>query len=213
MTYKRKDTLYQRAKREGYRSRAAYKLLELQRRTRLLRRGDAVVDLGAWPGGWLQVAAEIVGPTGRVLGIDLAEIEALSASQVSTLRADVTDAALPAQALSLLGREADAVLVDLAPKLTGVAPRDEARAAELADAAVRFAGAVLRTGGTVVLKTFGGAGAEAIRSTLQRGFAKVRMLALEATRRESSERYLVGTGFGGRSPAIEERLAPEHGRE
>ncbi len=197
MSYQRKDALYQRAKREGYRSRAAYKLQELQRRARVIRRGDAVVDLGAWPGGWLQVAAEIVGPAGRVLGVDVAEIEPLPAVQVSLLRADVTDPTLPREALALLGRRADAVLADLAPKLTGVAPRDEARAAELADAAVRFAIAVLRPGGTMVLKTFGGAGAEMTRTALQGMFGTVRMLALGATRRGSSELYLVATEFRG----------------
>src|SRR5262245_21603313 len=132
--YERKDALYQRAKREGYRSRAAYKLLELQKRARLLRRGQAVVDLGAWPGGWLQVAAELVGPTGKVVGIDLAAIDALPSPQVTVVQCDVTAPECIAQVQVALGRSADVVLSDLAPKLTGIAPRDAARSAELADA-------------------------------------------------------------------------------
>ena len=93
--YDRKDALHQRAKREGYRSRAAYKLLELQRRARMLRRGDAVVDLGAWPGGWLQVAAELVGPSGRVVGVDVVAIEPFADPRVLVLQADVTDPGCP----------------------------------------------------------------------------------------------------------------------
>src|SRR5690349_19022392 len=125
--YDRKDALHQRAKREGYRSRAAYKLLELQKRTRLLRRGQCVVDLGAWPGGWLQVAAEIVGNSGRVVGIDLATIEPLAAPQVTILHGDVTDPDSVALVVETLGRKADVILSDLAPKLTGIGPRDAAQ--------------------------------------------------------------------------------------
>src|SRR5882672_5264576 len=89
--YDRKDALHQRAKREGYRSRAAYKLLELQKRARMLRRGQAVVDLGAWPGGWLQVAAELVGPSGRGVGVDVATIAPLPQPHVVIVQGDVTD--------------------------------------------------------------------------------------------------------------------------
>jgi len=193
--YERKDALYQRAKREGYRSRAAYKLLELQRRTHILRRGDAVVDLGAWPGGWLQVAAEHVGPRGLVLGIDVATIEPLPLPEVRVLQADVADETLPVRALEVLGRPADVVLSDLAPKLTGVAPRDQAEAAALAEHALRFAAATLRLGGALVLKTFGGAEAEATRSALRRSYERVRLVALASTRKGSSELYLVATGY------------------
>ncbi len=195
--YERKDARYRQAKREGYRSRAAYKLLELERRARLFRRGHAVIDLGAWPGGWLQVAAELVGPTGRVLGVDVAPIDPLPPAQISVLRADVADPDLPARAFSLLERPADVVLSDLAPKLTGIAPRDEARAAELAGHASRIAAATLRPGGTFVLKTFGGADAEEARKTLVPAYAEVRRIGLAATRKGSSELYLVATGFRG----------------
>src|SRR5512141_1040556 len=125
--YDRKDALHRRAKREGYRSRAAYKLLELQKRTRLLKRGQVVVDLGAWPGGWLQVAAEIVGTSGRVVGIDAAPIDPLAVPQVTVLRDDVTDPSCGPRLVEVLGRPADVVLSDLAPKLTGIAPRDAAQ--------------------------------------------------------------------------------------
>jgi len=195
--YDRKDALHQRAKREGYRSRAAYKLLELQRRVRVLRPGFAVVDLGAWPGGWLQVAAEVVGARGRVVGVDVAPIDPLPAPQVVTLRADVADAGLPAELRAALGRPADVVLCDLAAKLSGVAPRDAARAAELGGRALAIAAAVLRPGGSLVLKTFGGTEGEELRTALRAAYASVRMLALGATRKGSAERYLVAVGFHG----------------
>jgi 23S rRNA (uridine2552-2'-O)-methyltransferase len=203
--YERKDAHYRQAKREGYRSRAAYKLLELQRRTRLLRRGDAVIDLGAWPGSWLQVAADLVGPSGRVLGIDLRPIERLPAAQVATLAADVADADLPARALAVLERPADAVLSDLAPKLTGIEARDATRAAELAEHALRFAAATLRPGGSLAVKTFGGAEAEATRAALRATCASVRLVGLEATRRGSSELYLVATGYRAKALASRDR--------
>lgn len=193
--YDRKDALYQRAKREGYRSRAAYKLLELQKRARLLRRGQAVVDLGAWPGGWLQVAAELVGPTGKVVGIDLAAIDALPAPHVTIVQCDVTSAECIARVQEALRRSADVVLSDLAPKLTGIAPRDAARSSELAEATRAVAEAILGVGGTLVMKTLGGQEGEATRTALRAAFTSVRQMGLDATRKGSSELYLVATGF------------------
>jgi 23S rRNA (uridine2552-2'-O)-methyltransferase len=193
--YERKDALYRRAKQEGFRSRAAYKLKELQRRARVVRRGDAVIDLGAWPGGWLQVLAELTGPAGHVLGVDLVAIQPLPDTQVTLLTGDVADPALPARALELLGRRADVVLSDLAPKLTGIAPRDAARTAELTTHAHRFAAATLRDGGTLVMKTFGGAEGDAVAAELRRSFSTLRRVGLAATRRGSSELYLVAAGF------------------
>jgi 23S rRNA (uridine2552-2'-O)-methyltransferase len=195
--YERKDALYRRAKRAGYRSRAAYKLLELQRRTRLIRPGDAVIDLGAWPGGWLQVATELAGVRGRVVGIDVTPIEPLASPAVVLLHADVADPDLPERALAALGRRADVVLADLAPKLTGVAPRDAVRAGELAEHALRLAAATLRPGGALVLKTFGGAGATEARAALGKAYASVRLIGLSATRKGSSELYVVATGYRG----------------
>jgi len=196
--YERKDALYRRAKREGYRSRAAYKLLELQRRTRLLKRGDVVIDLGAWPGGWLQVAAELVGPEGRVLGIDLVPIDALPLAQVALLCADVAEPDLPVRALGLLGRRADAVLSDLAPKLSGVAPRDQARSVELVENVLRMAAATLRTGGALVIKMLGATETASARAALRATCNSVRLIGLDATRKGSSELYLVALGYRAR---------------
>lgn len=192
--YDRKDPLHQRAKREGYRSRAAYKLLELQKRARVLRRGQAVVDLGAWPGGWLQVAADLVGPSGRVVGIDRAAIEPLPDPHVTLLTGDVGDPDCIERLRTALGRRADVVLSDLAPKLTGIGPRDEAAFAALATATREIAIALLAPGGTLVAKTLGGREGEEARAALRPLFASVRQLGLDSTRKGSSELYLVATG-------------------
>lgn len=193
--YERKDALHQRAKREGYRSRAAYKLLELQKRTRLLKRGQVILDLGAWPGGWLQVAADIVGPSGRVIGVDAAAIDPLPVPHVTVLRDDVTAAGCESRLLAALPRRADVVLSDLAPKLTGIGPRDAAQSEVLAEATRRIARAVLRPGGTLVTKTLGGPEGEAARAELRKIFGTVRQLGLDSTRKGSSELYLVATDF------------------
>lgn len=197
MAYEPKDALYKRAKSEGFRSRAAYKLSELQRRLRLIRGGDAVVDLGAWPGGWLQVAADLVGARGRVVGIDVTPLDPLSDARIVVLEADACDPELPARVRELLGRPADVVLSDMAPKLTGIAPRDTARAAELLEAGHAFAAATLRPGGTFVTKTFGGAEMEVARAALRTAFGRVRLVGLEATRKGSSELYLVAADYRG----------------
>lgn len=193
--YERKDALHQRAKREGYRSRAAYKLLELQKRTRALRRGDVVVDLGAWPGGWLQVAADLVGATGRVIGIDVASIDPLPAANVTVATDDVTDPACGDRIVALLDAPADVVLSDLAPKLTGIGPRDAAASERLAEATRAIVARVLRSGGTLVTKTLGGREGELAKAELKKLFRDVRQLGLESTRKGSSELYLYATGF------------------
>ena len=197
MAYDRKDSFYERAKREGYRSRAAFKLDEIQKRTRVLARGQRVVDLGAWPGGWLQVIAEHVGGKGRVVGVDRVAIDPLPNRTIRLLCADVTDPELPEHILAQLGGPADVVLSDLAPKLTGIAPRDEAAAAELAECTLRVAAACSKPGSAIVLKTFGGSGAEETRAALATSHRKVRRIGLAATRKGSSELYLVATGFRG----------------
>jgi|SRR5688572_20480426 len=195
--YDRKDALHQRAKREGYRSRAAYKLLELQRRARVLRRGNVVVDLGAWPGGWLQVAADLVGPSGRVIGVDVAAIDPLPAANVMLMRDDVTDPACAERIAAAAAGHVDVLLSDLAPKLTGIGPRDAARTEELATATRAIASRILGKGGIMVTKTLGGREGEAARAALKALFAEVRQVGLDATRKGSSELYLIASGFRG----------------
>ncbi len=195
--YKRQDTFYTRAKAAGYRSRAAFKLLELARRGRLLRRGDRVLDLGAWPGGWLQVAAELVGPTGLVVGIDLRPIVPIALEQVRVLVGDVSDATVQKQILQTCGGKVDVVLSDLAPKLSGVRSRDEAQAEALADSVLHLLEAVLKPGGTLLMKMFTGESMPQQLRRLRERFSNVRSTRPEATRRGSSEMYVIAVGFHG----------------
>lgn len=197
MTYRRKDSFHRRAQAEGYRARSAYKLLDLDRSFRLLRRGDRVVDLGAWPGGWLQVAADRVGPEGRVVGVDVATLEPLPAAHVALLAADVRAEDTAELIRTRLDRPADVVLSDLAPKLSGVAATDEARQGELASAVLSMLPRVLRRGGRLLMKLFMSPACEGMLADVRGRFAETRTTRPEATRRGSAELYVVGLGYRG----------------
>ena len=193
--YKRKDAFYKKAKQAGYRSRAAYKLLELSHSFGLLRPGQRVIDLGAWPGGWLQVAAELVGPRGRVIGIDLVPIDPLKTDNVTLVQGDATDPDQQRRLLSLLDGPADILLSDMAPKLSGVRERDEAQAQELSRAAVGCTTRLLRPGGSLLLKAFMDSGYPALLAALRAGFATVKTTKPQATRKGSAETYIIASGF------------------
>ena len=196
-TYQRKDHFHQRAKREGFRSRAAYKLLEIQQAHGLLRSGDRVVDLGCWPGSWMQVAASEVGPRGHVVGIDLQEIDPpLNIANAIALCGDLGDASSREEILAGLGgAAADIVLSDAAPKLTGVRPTDRAREEALLQAIEAMLSAVLRPGGTLLLKVLDGPEAQAATKRLRARFESGRILKPRASRRGTSERYLLARRF------------------
>jgi 23S rRNA (uridine2552-2'-O)-methyltransferase len=196
MKSERKDAFHQRAKREGYRSRAAYKLDEFQRDHQLLRPGDRVVDLGCWPGGWLQVAAEAVGPSGRVVGVDLAAIAPpIPYETVIAFRADLVEPGVAARILDALGGPADAVLSDAAPKLTGIRATDRAHEEALLEAIEALLPPLLRPGGTLVAKLLEGPEAQSIAKRLQERFASARITKSQATRKGSSEKYLIARNF------------------
>jgi len=189
------DPYVRRAKAQGYRSRAAYKLLELDAKDRLLHAGARVADLGAAPGGWAQVAAQKVGPCGRVVAIDKLEIAPISG--VSVLRGDVREpAALGAVRVALDGK-ADLVLSDLSPNLSGVAGVDQARAAELASLAIRFALKVLKPSGVLVVKMFQGEAFDGVLAAAKRAFDAVTVRKPGASRGESRETYLLAKGLKG----------------
>jgi len=197
MTYRPKDSYHRRARAAGYRARSAYKLIELADRFRLLRRGDHVVDLGAWPGGWLQVAVERIGADGRAVGVDVVPIDPLPAANVDSISGDVRDPAVVRAVRERLGRAADVVLSDLAPKLTGVAATDEARQSELGTAVLAALPDLLRPHGRLVMKVFMGPDQPALLARLQTLFDEVRTTRAEATRRGSAELYAVCTGYRG----------------
>jgi len=189
------DPYVAEAKARGYRSRAAFKLIELDDAARLIGRGARAIDLGCAPGGWLQVLGER--GAGQVVGIDLLSVEPLASATI--LKGDFTDPACQAQLAELVGGLADLVLSDMAPNTTGHRQTDHIRIIGLIEAAAEFALSVLKPGGALVAKAFqGGETAEAI-AHLKRHFDRVRPLKPKASRAESAEVYLVATGFRGSS--------------
>jgi len=187
----RKDEYYNRAKQEGYRSRAAYKLKQLDAAADLIDDGDTVVDLGAAPGGWLQVASELAGEGGLVVGVDRQRIDPLEG--VETVRGDVTEEATRERVRDLVGEGgADAVLSDMAPNVTGEYGLDHARSVHLARQAFETARDVLAPGGDFLVKVFDGPDAETFREDLSGEFEYVRAVHPDASRESSSETYLVG---------------------
>jgi 23S rRNA (uridine2552-2'-O)-methyltransferase len=195
MAYKPQDSYYKKAKQEGYRSRAAYKLLELQQRYRLLKPGDNVIDLGAAPGGWLQVAAKLVGPQGKVVGVDLQAIQALPERNVILLMGDITAAEIQAQIKQLIGGPAHCVLSDLAPKLSGIRDADTARCLELNRTALAVAVELLRPNGSLLVKSFVSNDLQLFTAELKQYFGAVQRTKPEATRHGSSEFYFLASGF------------------
>ena len=195
MSYNPRDRYYKKAKHEGYRSRAAYKLLELQQRYRLLRPGDKVVDLGAAPGGWLQVAAKVVGQKGKVIGIDLQEMRPFSDGQIVLVHGDINAGEIQSKITELLGGMADTVISDMAPKLSGVRDADIARAVELNRLALAVAVRLLRPGGSLLIKSFMSNELHQLTAELKKEFSDVQRTKPEATRQGSSEFYFVAKGF------------------
>jgi 23S rRNA (uridine2552-2'-O)-methyltransferase len=183
------DGYVHKAKEQGYRSRAAFKLLDIDARDRLLRPGSRIVDLGGAPGGWSQVAARSSGPGGRVVAIDLLRIEPISG--VVIIQGDFLSAAAREQVAAALGGKADLVLSDLSPNLSGIAAADQARMTELVEQAAIFASATLAPKGAFVCKMFHGAAFDAIVADLKRRFFSVAVRKPAASRGESKETYVV----------------------
>jgi len=184
------DRWVQRARAEGYRSRASFKLLEIQRRDRLIRPGQTVVDLGAAPGGWSQVAAELVGERGLVLATDLLPMDSLAG--VSVIQGDFTEEAVYRALLERLGgRRVDLVLSDMAPNLSGMNAIDQPRSMYLVELAVEFAGQVLGPEGGLVVKAFQGEGFDAMLRQLRGDYHQVWVRKPAASRDRSREQYLV----------------------
>jgi len=184
---------------QGYRSRAAYKLLEIDARDHLLKPGQIVVDLGCAPGGWCQVAAERLRGQGRIIGIDLLDMTGLN--HVTFLRGDFTEQATLAELETALhGRHADLVLSDMAPNISGVASADQARAYLLAELALEFAAQWLQPDGVFLVKVFQGAGFEAYVRQLRTLFRTVATRKPKASRDSSREVYLLARGLKAGAP-------------
>jgi 23S rRNA (uridine2552-2'-O)-methyltransferase len=184
------DPYVRKANAQGYRSRAAFKLLEIDSREKLFRPGMMVVDLGAAPGSWSQVAAQAVKPGGRVIAVDILELVPISG--VSIVRGDFRDDSVLA---ALGGARADVVVSDLSPNLSGIPNVDQARSAELVLGAVDFCRKALKADGAFLTKTFQGERFDEVMAELKQSFLKAKVLKPSASRGESSETYMVARGL------------------
>ena len=194
------DPYVAQAKRDGWRSRAAYKLIEMDDKYRFLKSGLTVVDLGAAPGGWSQVAAKRVGSVegkGRVIAIDLLEMPEIVG--VTFAQLDFLDADAPDKLIAMMNGRADVVLSDMAANTTGHRKTDQLRIVGLVETAAAFAADVLRPGGTFIAKVFQSGADADLLAQLKRDFATVRHVKPSASRQDSSERYVLATGFRGGS--------------
>jgi 23S rRNA (uridine2552-2'-O)-methyltransferase len=193
LTRQLNDPYVAEARRQGYRSRAAFKLQQLDQRFHLLARGAKVVDLGCAPGGWSQVAVECVGPRGIVVGCDLSETDSLFSAVL--IHGDFRNEAVIAQIRAALDGPANVVLSDMAAPATGHAATDHLRVVALAEEAFALAQTLLKPGGTFVAKVFQGGATGELLAALKKSFAEVRHAKPAASRAESAETYVVAKGF------------------
>lgn len=184
------DHYVQKAQQEGYRARAAYKLLEINEKTQLIQKGMTVVDLGSAPGSWSQVAGRLVGDTGTLIASDILEMDALE--NVTFIQGDFREADVFDAIMAEVGaRQVDVVLSDMAPNTSGNTAVDQPRMMYLCELAIDFAEATLPTGGALIMKVFQGAGTQELRAQLQSNFSKVRSIKPAASRPRSKEMFWV----------------------
>jgi 23S rRNA (uridine2552-2'-O)-methyltransferase len=187
------DPYVARAKREGFRSRAAFKLIEIDDKHYVLKPGARVVDLGAAPGGWSQVAVKRIGERGRVVAIDVLDIDEIAGVEFAQI--DFLDPVAPEKLKMMLGGPADVVLSDMAANATGHRPTDHLKIMALVEAAADFAGEVLKDGGAFLAKVIQGGTEAALLAALKRDFATVKHVKPAASRSDSAELYVLATGF------------------
>ncbi|MCS7140003.1 MAG: RlmE family RNA methyltransferase [Candidatus Nezhaarchaeota archaeon] len=192
-----RDFYYKHAKQLGLRSRAAFKLIEIAKKFNIFKRGYIVLDLGAYPGGWLQVASRAVGKSGLVIGVDLKPVKDLGFSNVILIVGDVCDESTHEKIVKVLPRKADVILSDISPKLTGVWPTDMAKHYYLIDCVLMLVLKVLKQGGTAVIKAFQGGEERELIARLCAMFNEVHKLKPKASKPKSRELYLVCLGFRG----------------
>lgn len=187
--YNKKDHYYHKAKEEGYLARSAYKLQEIQKKFRPLRRGSKVLDLGCAPGAWSQVVIEIIGMEGKLVGLDLEAVE-LSAPNARFLKKDV----FTSKPEEFPEAPFDCILSDMAPKTTGIKVRDQALSVELCLKTIELSATMLKPGGNLVMKLFEGEDAKRVTEEIRKNFTALKMFRPQSTRQASFEVYLVATG-------------------
>jgi 23S rRNA (uridine2552-2'-O)-methyltransferase len=193
--YQRKDRYFKKAKEDGLRSRAAFKLMEMNQRFKVFKKGSLVVDLGCSPGSWVQVAAKEVGPFGHVIGIDLEALPPFAEKNVTFILGDIREERTRQLLLADLGRKVDIVLSDMAPHLSGIKFQDHYNSYELAEQALQLCKVVLREGGDFVVKIFPGEELDLFKGNLKNAFAQIKTFIPDATRKTSTEIYLVAKGY------------------
>ena len=199
---RRRDHYYKMAKEQGYRSRAAYKLMQIDRKFRIFRKGDVVVELGAAPGGWSQVAINAIGPDGLLIGVDLQKIEPIEGAIF--IKGDFTKPETVEKIRENLGdREVSVVISDMSPNISGAYSTDHARSIYLAELALRFAIDNLKKGGVFVVKIFEGDMLGDYIKEAKKHFGMVKLHSPKASRSSSSEIYLIAKGFKGREDSQE----------
>ncbi|MDZ4785802.1 MAG: RlmE family RNA methyltransferase [bacterium] len=207
--YERQDKYYHMAKEEGFMSRAAYKIKEIDKKFNLLRRGHKVLDLGAWPGGWLQVVGPIVGPSGVLVGIDFKEIENLKVpAKFQSIVGDVYDEATLNEALKFAESPFDVILSDMSPKLTGIRLVDEGALSGCYEAALVAAHKCLKKGGSMVIKAFKGNEGQQFFAQIRPLFNIIKRCELDSTRKSSNEYYIVCLNFKEGTPCQSSEESP-----
>ena len=210
----KRDHYRKRAKEEGYRSRAAFKLIQINEKYRLIHNGDRVIDIGSAPGGWLEVASKQVGTDGLVIGVDLVRVRPVG-KNVKILTADITSPDFPDKLHFALGRgNADSVLADLSPKVSGIWDMDQFRQIELCHKVIDLLPSILVRGGATVMKAFQGEELNFLVKRLRKSFERVEVSKPNASRSDSSEVYLVSMSFNGKvEPRTFEAPEGEHQSE
>ncbi len=193
---RKREYYYRRAKKEKYRSRAAYKLLQAVKKYQFMKPGDMIVDLGAAPGGWIQASRKIVGSEGFVLGVDLRKVQPINFSNVRTLIGDIREPQIVQHIKELLAYPADVVISDVAPNVSGVWELDHARQIDLARHSLRIATLVLRPRGNFFVKTFQGSMLNDFVREIKQHFVQVKRVKPKSSRARSAELYVLGINLG-----------------
>lgn len=193
--YKRKDYYYERAKKEGFFSRAAYKLTEIVESYRVIGRDDRVIDVGCSPGGWSQVASRIVGEKGVVLGIDIERPGAINSSNFIFIQGDIRSPEVQKRAIESIGGRADVVISDASPKLTGIKERDHSMSVDLITEVFTFAKKVLKKGGNMLVKVIEGPELNRVFKEIKGSFEFTKIYRPDSTRSASRENYIIAKGF------------------
>jgi len=195
MPYQRKDRFFKKAKETGFRSRAAFKLIEIDKKFHLFKEGLVVVDLGCAPGAWLQVISKGIGLLGKVIGLDTELPPPFSEKNASFIRGDIREEGTRQMLLAELGRKVDLIVSDMAPHLSGIKFQDHYNSYELAEQAFKLCRMILKENGNFVVKIFPGEELEQFKQNLKGSFSQIKTYIPEATRKTSSEIYLIAKGF------------------